>query len=167
MAAIRNFRFVANIGTTRAGGGNIEAQAGRAMKGIVSNWQEFVDQVEELVPEVLLNAMHIPFEKSQAYCPVKTGEMKASGYLVITRRGQKPQVEIGYGRGNSPSYTALQHENLEFGHKPPTRAKWLQSALEESASVVQQQVVQGLKNFQRGIFKAREMVRGSSNVRLR
>lgn len=120
-----------------------------AMQDVIANYQEFVDSVEEASPEILMNALQPTFEKSQSYCPVNTGAMKESGYLENTSFRGNPRVEIGYGKNGNPPYTAKQHENLEFRHKAPTRAKWLQVALEEDAQDIQQRVIDGMKGLTR------------------
>jgi hypothetical protein len=89
-------------------------------------------QLEDASPAIMYNALLPTFDKSQMYVPVKTGDLKASGYLEITDtvRGSQ-RVELGYGRGGQPWYAMYVHENLNSYHKPPTRAKWLQEAVYE------------------------------------
>ena len=135
-------RVSANLDATSAG----FAKSMRAsMQQIIDNYQDFVDSVEEVTPQVLMNSLEPTFQKSQNYCPVDSGKMKASGYLIDTTFRGHPRVELGYGKNGEPDYTARQHEDLEFRHKAPTRAKWLQSALEEDAQDVQQRIIDGMK----------------------
>lgn len=146
MASIRNYGFRADAGTTRitsAMQGSSPASylaatatARLGMAGIVKNYLAFASYIQDATPDILLVALRDPFQLSQVYVPRKTGKLAASGYLIITKRGRKPQVEIGYGRNNDPDYAGLQHENLEFRHDPPTRAKYLQRALEERTMYV-------------------------------
>lgn len=116
-----------------------------SMADVIKKYAQFADYIEGITPDILVYAMHEAFDLSQVYVPVETGALRDSGYLIITNRGKKPQVEIGYGRNNEPNYAALQHENMEFHHKAPTRAKYLQVALEESATHVQATIVALLK----------------------
>lgn len=141
-----DFGFRADTGSTRITAGmeattlpkllTASTQARASMAGVVKNYGEFIRYIEGVTPDIILLAMRTPFELSQKYVPVKTGRLKASGYLIITRRGKVPQVEIGYGRNNDPDYAGIQHEDMEFRHTAPTRAKYLQVALEESQTVV-------------------------------
>lgn len=143
--------FQASIGRRRLAAG-IEASvktdtrsARASMSAIIRNYRKFVNNVERAMPDVLYNALVPTFEKSLEYCPKDTGAMADSGYLEKTDFRGKPRVEIGYGAGGIPEYTAKVHENMEYRHKAPTRAKWLQVALEEDSNEVQQRIVQQLK----------------------
>lgn len=143
--------FQANIGRRRLTAGisasevsdTRSARAGMAQ--IIKNYRKFVHNVEEAVPTVLLMALEPTFELSLEYCPKDTGAMAASGYLEATDFRGKPRVEMGYGRGGEPEYTAKVHENMEYKHKAPTRAKWLQIALQEDGPNVQRRIVAALK----------------------
>lgn len=122
-------------------GGNIPLRASD-VNGIVSRYQEFVRRVLAVGPRATKIALMPTFAKSKIYCPKKTGALVFSGYLEIVGRmahvfgGITPVVEMGYGKGNYPPYTMIVHETLEYYHKPPTRAKWLQVALQEDQSKI-------------------------------
>lgn len=141
----------ANIGRRRLTAGisvseQLDTRSARAsMAQIIRNYRKFVQNVEKATPEVILAALEPTFELSQEYCPVDTGAMVASGYLEITNFRGKPRVEIGYGKGGNPEYTAKVHENMEYNHKAPTRAKWLQIALEQDANNIQDRIVALMK----------------------
>lgn len=115
------------------------------MQAIQKNLELLVNSIEEATPEVLEAALRPTFELSQYYCPVDTGKMKASGYLVVRSRKGKIEAEIGYGKGGRPHYTVYQHENLAFFHKEPTSAKWLQRAIQEDGNNLQPRIIAGLK----------------------
>ena len=115
------------------------------MKAVIAQYRRFVKKVEDVTPQILLEALQPTFEKSQTYVPQLTGALKASGYLEITSFRGTPRVEIGYGRGGEPEYAAQQHENLDFHHRAPERAKFLQSALEEDAAEIQARIVNALR----------------------
>lgn len=140
-----------NVGRKRLGAGispvtasaTRDARAGFA--SIIKNYMRFVRNVEEMTPQVLYDALEPTFELSQEYCPVDTGAMLESGYLEITEFRGKPKVEMGYGAGGYPEYTAQVHENMEWRHDAPTRAKWLQVALEQDYPNIQARIVAGLK----------------------
>lgn len=115
------------------------------MAQIIRNYRKFVQNVEEAMPEILYEALGPTFEKSQEYCPVDTGALVESGYLEITEFRKRSRVEIGYGLGGSPEYTAKVHENMEYKHEAPTRAKWLQIALEEDAEEIQMRIINAMR----------------------
>lgn len=104
---------------------------------IIANYIDLVEHLEGITPEILMDALEPTFEISQEYCPEDTGRLKDSGYLEITEFRGRPSVEIGYGRGGEPPYAATVHENMEWRHKAPTRAKWLQVALTEDEQNIQ------------------------------
>lgn len=133
----------AQIGSVRKG-----KDASASMRGIIQNYTKLIRHIESVTPEVLLEALQPTFEKSQEYCPVDTGALKESGYLEIVEYRTRPTVQIGYGFGGIPPYTPQVHENMEWNHEPPTRAKWLQVALEEDSNAIEERIVSGL----RGIF---------------
>lgn len=140
-------RFFARIGGARVTDKRRKATYGarRGMQGIIKEYQKFVDTVEAATPQILYEALLPAFELSKEYCPKDTGAMVASGYLEITTFRGRPTVQIGYGRGGTPSYTARVHENMEWKHEYPTRAKWLQVALAESRERIQNGIIAGLK----------------------
>lgn len=118
-----------------------------SMDGIIKNFKLLSEHVDNVTPEILMEAMEPAFALSQVYCPMDTGTMVASGYLQVIERYHKPTVEMGYGKGGNPSYTAQVHENLEWRHKKPTQAKWLSRALEESYGQINAQVMLSLKSI--------------------
>lgn len=119
------------------------ARAGFA--NVMKNYEKLVAHLHNVSAQVIYEALEPTFRKSQSYCPTDTGTLKASGYIEITDFRNTPTVEIGYGRGGFPDYAVTVHENLEWRHKAPTRAKWLQIALQEDASEIQQRIVSGYK----------------------
>lgn len=129
-------RFNAKVGGRVRG-----ADARRQMAGVINAYSRLVRHIEEATPEILMEALEPTFEKSQEYCPRDTGELLNSGYLEIRELRGKPTVEMGYGFGGSPSYAVAVHENLEWRHKAPTRAKWLQTAIEEDEQAIQGRIV--------------------------
>jgi hypothetical protein len=133
-------RFYASIGRKR---GQNDARAD--MNAVIRNYRRLVEHLQDVSPDVLYEALEPAFELSQEYCPVSTGTMRASGYLEKTTFRGIPTVEIGYGRGGVPEYTVAVHENLEWKHDDPTRAKWLQVALSESAHDIQDRIRQGYR----------------------
>lgn len=130
-------RIGGNLGTglvySRTIGGPIPASDAA---GIVKRFTDFIRQVRAVVPRATQIALLPTYELSQIYCPKKTGALVDSGYLEVTGRlnlqGNAPVVEIGYGKNGNPPYALAVHEILSTYHKPPTRAKWLQVAMQET-----------------------------------
>tara|TARA_Y100000114_G_scaffold153722_1_gene174299 strand:+ start:163 stop:627 length:465 start_codon:yes stop_codon:yes gene_type:complete len=117
-----------------------------AMKDVIKNFESFAEHIENETINVLLEAMKPVFDLSQKYVPVDTSKLKNSGYLeVATDRKGMHSIEIGYGKNGQPDYAATVHENLEFRHKAPTRAKFLQGALEELDKETERRIIEGLK----------------------
>lgn len=114
---------------------------------IMKNMQKVVDTIDNITPDILIDALQPTFEKSQEYVPVDTGELKKSGFLEKDFSTKHPRVLIGYGRGGFPHYAAHVHERVDIPHEAPTRAKFLSSALQEDAVVIQDRIIAGLKRL--------------------
>lgn len=134
------------VGKARQGG-SYDASSRDAFQPIIKNFKKVVKNLEDVTPEVLLYALRPTFEKSQEYCPVDKGTLLRSGFLEENTFRGKPRVSMGYGRGGVPPYAAAVHENLEWQHKYPTRAKWLQVAIDEDASDIQARIVERYRRF--------------------
>lgn len=122
------------------------ADVKRQMKAVQDELESILEQVGEVTPEVTYEALEPTFKKSQEYCPHRTGDLRNSGYLEIVSRGDKPYVEIGYGKGGKPRYAPVVHE-LPTYHEPPTRHKWLQAAVEEDTFAIIDRVAAGYRRF--------------------
>jgi ribosome modulation factor len=122
------------------------ADVKRQMKAVQDELESILEQVGDVTPDIALEALKPTFEKSQEYCPVQSGELKKSGYLEIVRKGDRPYVEIGYGKGGKPRYAPVVHEMPTY-HEPPTRSKWLQAAIEEDESAIMDRIADGYRRF--------------------
>lgn len=130
--AVRPFR--AHISGSRT-------TASRGMERVLKNYGRLISHIEQATPEILMEAMQPTFDKSQEYVPVDTSALKESGYLEIVEYRRTPRVEIGYGRNGEPDYAVAVHENLEWRHKSPTRAKYLQSAINEDEQAIRGRII--------------------------
>jgi len=101
--------------------------------------------MEEETAPIVVDALKPTFEKSQKYCPKDTGDLVSSGYLESRKFRGNVVAEIGYARGNKPSYAIYVHEMLEYRHKAPTRAKFLEAAIDEDLSDIQGRILKNLK----------------------
>lgn len=124
-------RFRARIGKGAARGSGVFGSASADVQNISREFNSFVNHVRDMGPDILHAALTPTFEKSQVYCPVDTGDLVNSGYLEVIGRGRNPTVAMGYGRGGYPSYAPIVHEDTTMSHKSPTRAKWMEAALQE------------------------------------
>ncbi len=114
---------------------------------IIANYQQVVNGLVNLTPDILMDALEPTFELSQKYVPVKTGELKASGHLEQDQIGTVTRVLLGYGRHGVPPYAALVHERVDIQHAEPTRAKFLSSALEEDGPNIQRRIVDAYRRL--------------------
>lgn len=143
----------ARVGAARISTNMEPSQAGytraiRAqMEQIERNLTEVIKQITEETPEILLEALEPTFRKSQLYVPVKTGELKQSGYLEVRKTASGATVEIGYGKGGRPNYAVYVHELTGYYHKPPTRAKFLQAAIEEDMDAIRDRLETAYRNM--------------------
>lgn len=117
------------------------------MRDITSNLIKVFDGIKAASPDILLDALEPTFELSQYYCPVDTGALKGSGYLEVTEFRSNPRVEMGYAKNNDPPYAVVVHENLEWRHKWPTRAKFLQAAVDEDMEDIKARVQQAYQDL--------------------
>jgi hypothetical protein len=99
------------------------------MQTIVDNMQKLMDGVTQATPEALDYALRPIYDASQELVPVDKGKLKESGYLETRRNGEMVEAELGYGKGNNPSYAVFVHEDLEATHNFPTSAKFLEKPL--------------------------------------
>lgn len=100
------------------------------MQDLVGGIMEFVDHMEDVSEDIIIEALEPTFGKSLTYCPKDGGDLRASGYLESRSYRGQAEVEIGYGRGGRPDYAIFVHE-MPYAHAEPTRDKFLQSAIDE------------------------------------
>jgi len=143
----------ARVGRVRAttSRGKIHPGYERAIQGqmnaILKEYRRWADHVKGQGAEVLREALMDTFFKARdVYTPIRTGDLRDSGFLEAGKSSSGSFVVIGFGRGGSPHYAALVHERTDFFHKPPTRSKFLQVALEEDANEIQARILKGYKH---------------------
>lgn len=108
----------------------LTAQFNQEMNEILEAFDEFTSDVEGFMPEVLVDALEPTFGKALEYCPEDSGALRASGYLEVEKYRGGSRAVIGFGKGGQPDYAIYVHE-MPYAHAEPTRAKFLQSALDE------------------------------------
>lgn len=130
-----------------AAGGALHEAAKDGFIAIMEAFQEFCDDLEEVVlPSVMVAALEPTLQLSQVYVPVDTGELKESGYLEEVRRGKgSARAEIGYGKNGQAPYALYVHEMTDIPHKAPTSAKYLERAIDEDYFAILNRIVKGVK----------------------
>lgn len=123
---------------------NYTRQIRKQMETIENNLTRVISGIEGLTPSALEYGVKPIFNKSQEYVPVKTRTLKDSGEVdtQITSKGAK--VTISYGKGGKPPYAAFVHEIVEYQHASPTRAKFLEEAVNEHLGEVRTRVAEFL-----------------------
>lgn len=131
---------------TTIGGTSKGSAAAASFRQIEENFKQWTLHLSGQSGEVLRAALMPTLAKAVGYCPIKTGALRSSAYLEVQRTGLfgAYQAEIGFGRNGEPHYAILVHE-IDTYHKPPTRWKFLQAALEEDASEIQNRLINGFK----------------------
>lgn len=115
------------------------------VRNVIDNYRALIKHLQVESPEILKGALEPTFELSQELVPVKTGNLKASGYLETSIQGDQAFCEIGYARGGFPHYAIDVHENPEQFHEPPTQYKFLQQPLEDDFPNIASRVIAGYK----------------------
>jgi hypothetical protein len=105
------------------------------------------NQIEEAAAPIIMDALQPTKELAEYYCPKKTGDLVNSSYLEVTSFRGRPRVELGFAKGGSPSYGVYVHEMVEYHHSPPTRSKFLQSAVYEDLDNVMNRIQTAYKGF--------------------
>lgn len=100
------------------------------MQRIIARYAALVNMMRDMTPAVMFQAMIPIYAKSQMYVPKKSGALASTGRLTVENQGGDPKVSITYGNDKVP-YAAVVHEFVWINHNPPTRAKFLQAAMEE------------------------------------
>lgn len=108
-------------------------QGGRvSMSDVIDRYSNLIKMLQDITPSVVQAALMPVFNRSQVYVPKKSGALAASGQLnVFPMEGGTVEAEIVYG-SQEAWYAALVHEFVWLHHDAPTRAKYLQQAMEEN-----------------------------------
>lgn len=101
------------------------------MAEIIRRYETLIRHLENITPQILFNAVQPVRNRAAVYVPKKTGALAASERIQFgVSEGGKPMVSLTYG-DESAWYAAIVHEMVGLNHESPTRAKYLQAALEE------------------------------------
>lgn len=125
---------------------DLQASAVRGIDNLLMNYRIFAELLEgRILPEEMTDALTPTLELARVYCPVDTGELRASGYVESVRTRGRVSTEIGFGRGGHPSYAVMVHENPAAFHKPPTQYKFLERAVFEEQNEVMDRIFKSVK----------------------
>ena len=135
-------------GNTFAGrhAGNARAE----MAAIVKELKRRMNAIKEATPAALEEALTPTFAKAIYYTPVASGQFRASGYMELREGLKGPEIEIGFGKEGNPAYAAYVHEMVNIPHAAPTRAKFLQSAIEEDIDDIPKRIAAALRRVAKG-----------------
>lgn len=120
------------------------------MKAVTDNLIKVVEQIKNATPEIMYEALVPTLELALEYCPIDTGLLRSSAYLEITEFRGHPRVEMGFARGGQPEYAVSVHENLEWKHEFPTRAKFLEHAMNEDMDNIRSRLEESYKEMAGG-----------------
>tara|TARA_Y100000310_G_scaffold335584_1_gene417959 strand:- start:1358 stop:1840 length:483 start_codon:yes stop_codon:yes gene_type:complete len=129
-------RIHSGIAEKRPSEAGYAANIGMQMRAIRDRLKGVVAGIENATPDALVFALQPIFDKSQVYVPVETMRLKNSGFLETVKTMQGASAAIGYAKGGNPFYAAFVHERIWVQHKTPTRAKFLEAAVNEHISEV-------------------------------
>lgn len=147
-------RLNANFGVTNLPRGNVYpsdpdflSSVRKQTKAITDALLNIFQQFEDASPDIMIDALKPTLEKARdVYCPMRTGALRESAYLLEASFRGHVRVEIGFARGGSPPYAIWVHEML-FNHEPPTRYKFLQQAVTEDLGDIYARLGAGYANF--------------------
>ncbi len=115
--ATRTVRF--RVGPQRITSGLAPWQAGytrairEQMKAVEGSYSRLVETLQANTEEAVRQMLQPVFDRSQELVPVDKGPLKASGYIEVRRTRGRVVGEVGYGKGGSPPYAPLVHEDLD------------------------------------------------------
>lgn len=109
----------------------------RGVEPLIANLKKIQKQYPDRVAQALYLKAQVLMTEAKRRTPVKTGVLRASGYVAPPERegGRKISVEMGFG-GAASDYAIPVHENLDAHHNPPGQAKYLESVLNEAAAEI-------------------------------
>lgn len=90
-----------------------------------------LNTIEEATPEALDFALDPVFLQASEWVPIDKGPLSESLYLETQQTAAGAFAEIGFGTGESASYAVIVHEDLSLTHASPTKAKFLEHAIDK------------------------------------
>ena len=124
-----------------------EFDAQKGFRQLEAEYNKFVAHVEDNMGPVIESGLHVVLDYSQDLVPVKSGELKRSGYVTSVRVPKGVLAEIGYARGGIPDYAVVVHEDLNKFHEPPTQAKFLEDAINANEAFFEDYITQATRDM--------------------
>lgn len=115
-------------------------EMGLEVTGLAEMNKRLLNLIRALPGEVeraIVSEANQVLELAKYRTPVDTGELKSSGVMnTLSAWGShETSVQLSFGTfGASQDYAIYVHENLEAEHTPPTRSKFLESAILDSST---------------------------------
>ena len=162
------------------------AKAKKDNKNILTKLAQRMVTVGQATEDALLAVSLNILEKSLYYCPIDTGQLRASAFLKVTKKESKATGgalgsisildSVVYTIGYSPTsasgkfiiapkakafYTWYVHEILKNKHDPPTQAKFLEQAMNDHKNEIAALVIKEVKgrSFNRPSRKRKPSIR--------
>lgn len=125
----------------------LKVSALNGIRPLLQDFGLFCELLEgEVLPEEMVRALEPTLELARdTYCPVDTGELRASGYVEARSFRGRITAEIGFGHEGMAPYAVFVHENPNIHHTPPTQYKYLERAVYEDSNDVMGRLYNGVK----------------------
>ena len=107
-----------------------------------------IRQITKLAFEGLLDGGIEIYNESQRIVPFDDAELALGGRVSSEQNDNGGSVVISYGNNAvSAEYAVIQHYNLEYNHKPPESALYLQTPFLRNAEAVQRKVADRIRDL--------------------
>jgi hypothetical protein len=125
--------------------------AAQGMANVLANFNKLIGRLNQSSADAAYEALLPAFQLSQVYVPYRTGLLSDSGKIDIDETSASPRAVISYGDASTGvNYAAIVHELTYIPHAPPTRAKYLQAAFEETLGEMYMRFVLALRPAMEG-----------------
>lgn len=108
---------------------NITRDLREQFKVIEDNLARVINTIKEATPEALDFALEPIFLQASEWVPIDKGPLSESLVLETSQTSAGAFGGIGFGIGESASYAVIVHEDMNVFHAPPTKAKFLEDAI--------------------------------------
>ena len=107
---------------------------------------KFLRTVETVPTQILLEEAPRIEETAKVRTPEKTGELKKSVKVRVSRDKRRPGLYAqASARNHGYDYALIQHENLSYNHPNGGQAKFLESAFVEGVERIERRIEQEVR----------------------
>lgn len=126
---------------------DLKVSALNGIRPLLQDFGLFCELLEdEILPQEMVHALEPALELARdTYCPVKTGELRSSGYVEARPVRGRVTAEIGFGKDGLAPYAVMVHENPNMFHAPPTQYKFLERAVYEESNQIMDRLFRAVK----------------------